>query len=145
MKKVPDEKLIKKWLDLIEADMIAAEDLYQAANARNATSWYSWLLVIWHCHQAVEKCLKAIIISQNKETLRIHDLVRLLDETQLTNLPPQWKEKLYQLNNFYFSPRYPDVPLKISYPQSNQQLSQDFLKFAKEFHLWTTEQINQKK
>ena len=127
-------KLIaKNWLNYIEADLKAATILYQSTTKTQKVNWHTWILIIWHCHQVVEKSLKMITTHQEKELLKIHDLVRLLDYTEITKLPEKWKNILFNLNNYYFPPRYPDMPLKTSYPKPSKELCYEFLIFSKNF------------
>lgn len=139
-------KLIaKNWLNYIEADLEAATILYQSTLKNKKTNWRLWTLIIWHCQQAVEKSLKMIITGQNKELLKIHDLIRLRDYADIKNFPEKWKNELHQLTNYYLPSRYPDMPLKTSYPKLNQRLCDHFLNFAKKFYLWSKKQVSLKR
>lgn len=47
----------KKWLNFAKEDLKDAEILFKAKSYKNST---------WHCHQAIEKLLKAIILAKGK-------------------------------------------------------------------------------
>lgn len=64
------KEIVQKWLNFAESDFDAADYLFGKPRANQ----WTFILVVWHCHQAIEKILKAIIIHHDKEILRNHDL-----------------------------------------------------------------------
>jgi HEPN domain-containing protein len=95
-----DPKLIQEWLQ--KAD----EDLGFAASIIEDSPFYAQ--ICFHFQQAAEKYLKAIIVAEDLEFQKIHDLVILLKtclgrRPELTSLMPECK----LLNRFYIDTRYP--------------------------------------
>ncbi|MBT3605322.1 MAG: HEPN domain-containing protein [Candidatus Latescibacteria bacterium] len=66
----PQKKLVKQWVDK------ALNDLLNVTNNLNADHT-PWDTVCFHCQQAVEKYLKAILAIQNQPIPRTHDLEQL--------------------------------------------------------------------
>ncbi|MEW6407340.1 MAG: HEPN domain-containing protein [Patescibacteria group bacterium] len=131
--------LIQKWLKFAKSDLEAAEYLFHKPNANQ----WTYLLVVWHCHQAIEKILKAIIIKQNKDLLRIHDLLRLFDIIADKKLFSKFqKDFLMALNQYYITPRYPDLPLKKSQPIINRQKAKDILEKSRNLFLCLEKKVN---
>ncbi len=92
------KELIKEWVKFAENDLKDAEILFDQKSYQNSS---------WHCHQAIEKILKAIILKQEKRIRKIHDLIELLRETGI-KLPEELQSFLEELNLYYLPPRYPD-------------------------------------
>lgn len=95
-----DPKLIREWLQ--KAD----EDLGFAASIIEDSPFYAQ--ICFHLQQAAEKYLKAVIVAEDLEFQKIHDLVALLKSClsrrpELISLMPQCK----LLNRFYIDTRYP--------------------------------------
>jgi len=95
-----DPKLIQEWLQ--KAD----EDLGFAASIIEDSPFYAQ--ICFHLQQAAEKYLKAIIVAEDLEFQKIHDLVVLLKtclvrRPELISLMPDCK----LLNRFYIDTRYP--------------------------------------
>ena len=95
-----DAKLIQEWLQ--KAD----EDLGFAASIIEDSPFYAQ--ICFHFQQAAEKYLKAIIVADDLEFQKIHDLVMLLKaclgrRPELIRLMPDCK----LLNRFYIDTRYP--------------------------------------
>jgi HEPN domain-containing protein len=65
-----DEK-VNKWLMIAESDLITARKLV-SERILNSIACY-------HCQQAVEKLLKAFLVSKNKEFGRTHNISKLID------------------------------------------------------------------
>lgn len=124
------KKILEKWLNYAQADLDAAKRLF---NSPRPTSW-TYLLVLWHCHQTVEKMLKRIIIKKGKELLKIHDLARLAKLSKI-ELSEKEKEFLEDLNEFYLRPRYPDLFYK-ALPKPGKKFTQAYLEKTNKFCLW---------
>lgn len=128
------EKILKKWADFAHADLDAAQRLFQSPRP---TSW-TYLLTLWHCHQCIEKILKMVIIKKEKELLKIHDLQRL---SELSEVKFSANDYLFikRLNKYYLKPRYPDL-LYPALPKSNKELTQDYLEKTEKLFLWLQKQ-----
>jgi len=115
----------------IEADLNLAE---AGLKGKRANKW-TYLLIIWHCQQAVEKSLKMYSIENGKELLLTHDLPRLLRYSDLKD-EKNYSKFIIELNRYYAKPRYPDAPLRANYPAVSLQIAKDFYSKAKGFCLW---------
>jgi len=127
------EKIIKSWLTFAQQDLKDAEILFIQKSYRGTS---------WHCHQAIEKILKAILIKKGKSPGKIHDLVDLLKDTKI-KLPEDLMSFLEELNLHYFPPRYPDVyeQMKKIYHSKNIER---VLKLTRTLFLWLRNYLSQK-
>lgn len=128
------ENILKKWIDYAQADLDAAQRLFQSPKP---TDW-TYLLVLWHCHQTIEKMLKMLIIKKGKELLKIHDLPRLAKLSEI-KISEEEKQFLEDLNEFYLRPRYPDLLYK-PLPKLDKKFTEIYLKRTKNFFLWLKKQ-----
>ncbi len=73
-----NKEIFKKWIIFVNADLDAAERLF---NSPKPNQW-TYVLILWHCHQTVEKMLKMAAISKGRELLTVHDLPRLYKQAE---------------------------------------------------------------
>jgi HEPN domain-containing protein len=111
-----DPKLIQEWLQ--KAD----EDLGFAASIIEDSPFYAQ--ICFHFQQAAEKYLKAIIVADDLEFQKIHDLVTLLKtclsrRPELIHLMPECK----LLSRYYIDTRYP-VHWPTDYTKDKASLAQ---------------------
>ena len=66
-----EKELLKKWILYAKADLDAARRLFESPKPNN----WTYLLVLFHCQQAIEKMLKMLMLKNGKELLR----------------PPEWQ------------------------------------------------------
>jgi HEPN domain-containing protein len=94
------QNLISQWLEIASSDLAAAKDLHKAGHL---------LQSVCFCQQALEKCIKAYMVSCNIEPPYIHNLIRLFEAAKLSK---QLSESQSQLLNFinphYIKARYPE-------------------------------------
>lgn len=111
----------KEWLKFVEADWQAVKILF--ANGQKMGSAY--LICVFHCHQAVEKTLKALLIELGVVVPKIHDLVRL-SELADVQLPEKFQRFIKEINPHYLPLRYPDLNFKpkfsFAYNRKNTQV-----------------------
>jgi HEPN domain-containing protein len=70
--------LVLQWLDKAAADLDAAEQLcVQGDRLRE--------IIAFHCQQAVEKYLKALLVRHQIEFPKTHDIAKLLDRVATVN------------------------------------------------------------
>ena len=70
--------LVRQWLDKAAADFDASEQLSaQGGRFRE--------IVAFHCQQAVEKYLKALLVQRQVEFPKTHDIAKLLDRVATVN------------------------------------------------------------
>ncbi len=95
------KEVTKKWIKIAEYD-------YQTAKAMFKTKRY--LYVIYCCHQATEKFLKARISEIQKNLPPYtHNLVRLLKLSKIEDIPQKFEKNIYRLDPYYLPTKYPDV------------------------------------
>ncbi|MBI5635486.1 HEPN domain-containing protein [Candidatus Micrarchaeota archaeon] len=85
------------WIKEAKNDLMAAENLGQAKLFAPAC---------FHCQQAAEKALKAILIKSKKEFPKSHSLMQL---AKTAGLLDKLSEELALLEADYSTTRYPDV------------------------------------
>ena len=97
------DKITGKWLEYAKADLEAAEVLVRAGKTS-----HSYQLAVLHCHQAVEKIFKTTVVNKNAAPQRIHDLVKLSQDTSVKT-PLRFQNYISELNVHYQPSRYPDI------------------------------------
>jgi HEPN domain-containing protein len=101
------------------------------------TQW-TFLLVLWHCHQAIEKELKMLIIKQGKEIIKIHDLQYLAEITSV-EFNKEDLSFIKKLNKYYLKPRYPDISYE-PFPNPDKKFTEDYLNKTNKLFLWLQKQ-----
>lgn len=129
------KEITKKWFDFAKADMEAAEVLCKSGK----THW-SDQLCVHHCHQCVEKILKAAIIEKGGQPSRIHDLISLLEESKI-KLTEDLQRYIEELNPHYQLPRYPDIPFRGPVFKYDKKMAKYHIKKTKEILLWLEKSI----
>lgn len=90
----------RRWLDQARYDLETARSLLDAGR---------YVYVLFCCQQALEKTLKARIISvSGKAPPRSHNLIHLLKAAAI-ELDPSGQDFLRELSAYYIQTRYPDV------------------------------------
>lgn len=131
--------IIQKWLDYATADIGAAEILFNSGEKLGS----AYQICIVHCHQAIEKILKAHLIKQGKPVIKIHDLVRFEEMTGLI-LPPELHQFIRDLNPHYQIARYPDFPFVSKFVFSYKKSSaKEILEKSKKLFVWLKEKLVQ--
>lgn len=93
-------KLTKEWIIKAQNDLKAAEILFEEKGPSDA--------LCFHCHQAVEKYLKAYLVFKNIHFEKIHQLWKLAElaskeDKEFLN----FEEELKTLDAYYIESRYP--------------------------------------
>jgi HEPN domain-containing protein len=82
-------------------------------SARNAMSAADYRDVAFHCQQAIEKLLKAVIVQRTGQRPPYqHNLWRLWQHISGITCPQDIQEALAALNPHYFLSRYPGVDIE---------------------------------
>jgi len=119
------KKQVEDWVLLADRDLRAAEiilkDEYALTN-----------IVAFHCQQAIEKYLKALLLEKGVSIVKTHDLIKLngmVNEIKHIGID---EAKLIVLNEVYIESRYPgELGLMPDGMPSNEQAA-EFIDFAKE-------------
>lgn len=131
--------IVKKWLDYAKADLEAAEILM-----KHPKSSWSYQLAILHCHQAIEKLLKTVIVKNGDEPKKIHNLLALVKHSKI-DMPENMFHYIEELNPYYQPSRYPDIPFKGSILKFDKSTTLYHLKNTKELFQWITKEFIPKK
>jgi len=92
---------VRAWLEYAEADRRSARNAMAAADYRDAA---------FHCQQAVEKALKALIVHHTRERPPyVHNLRELLSLLSDFSPPAFVIEAVLAINPHYRATRYPGV------------------------------------
>lgn len=108
---------------------------YDIDSARHMFNTKRYIHVIFFCHLAIEKMLKAIVTeSQEKHPPYTHDLYELIRLAHL-DIPESHQSAIAKLNQLSIATRYPEDldELVNSYPRS---IANDFLKHSRAVLKW---------
>lgn len=131
----------EKWVEFARADLIAAQLQFTHGEQRG----HAYQIAVFHCHQAIEKMIKASLNEQGKEVIRTHDLVRLLELSALP-APAPIAEFIDRLNPHYLPPRYPDLPFQPLFTFTyNRENTEQIINQTNETLLWLEKQLTSKK
>ena len=100
----------KNWLDMVDYDLTTAKQMLKAGR---------YVYVIFMCHLAIEKALKAIICEEtNKVPPKTHDLIYLVDLGK-AKISGDLLDFVGIINNAGIVTRYPEDLSKLisSYPK----------------------------
>ena len=103
-------KISQKWFEFAKKDLKSAEILFKGKE---------YEVAIYHCHQAIEKSIKAVIVGKKIKLRKTHDLVELIGDAKIS-LSPNILNFIDDLNPYYNPIRYPDAFMesKISYSRA---------------------------
>ncbi|RLF03890.1 MAG: DNA-binding protein [Thermoprotei archaeon] len=94
------DNLTKEWIIKSQNDLKSAEILYKEDGPTDS--------LCFHCHQAMEKILKAFLVFNKKEFPKTHDLVHLLNLCKkIDGSFKTMEDEASFLNRFYIEVRYP--------------------------------------
>ena len=119
-------ELINEWIDKADHDLGSAKLIYLHIPKYFDT-------IAFHCQQATEKYLKAILVNFDTEFQRSHNLIYLLDLlSRQIEIDEQTYDKAILLNGFSVQIRYPDKSIYLSKEEleTSIQLAQEFRDFA---------------
>lgn len=131
-------RITKKWLEYAKCDFEAADVLLRSAKTHR-----SYQLCVLHCHQALEKILKTLIIDKGTTPKRTHDLVQLLTESKLL-LYKGAQEYINELNPHYQPSRYPDITYKGPILRYSKKIAHYHFKKTKELFLWIEKELKRR-
>jgi HEPN domain-containing protein len=92
------KKETQDWLKVADRDIESAEILMEQSSASPHTAF--------HCQQAIEKYLKAVIANNGNKVKKIHDLIALYGMvTAIVDIPLD-KTLLIEISQIYIDSRY---------------------------------------
>lgn len=116
----------KEWIEKADHDLGSAKVIYL-----HLPDYFD--TIAFHCQQAVEKYIKAVLFFNKIEFQRSHDLIYLLELLSgKIKIDEDWYKIAVSLNNFSVQIRYPNTIIKLSKEEieSSIQIAEDFRKFA---------------
>lgn len=117
---------IKEWIEKADHDLGSAKIIYL-----HLPDYFD--TIAFHCQQAVEKYLKAILVFYKIEFLRSHDLIYLLELlSRKIDIDESRFKKAFTLNNFGVQIRYPNKIIKLTKEEleSAIHISEEFRVFS---------------
>lgn len=120
---------VKRWFKQAERDLVSAE------HSLNAGDYY---VAAFLAQQAVEKGLKALMLSKRGKLMKSHNIIRLAKEL---DLPKELLVKIAQLEPVYQETRYPDVSSKLPADEFGEKDATDLLNIGMEVLEWIKEKI----
>lgn len=123
---------VKEWLDFAKMDLSSAKHLYETFYPRPLQ------IICYHCQQAAEKALKAVIVAKGKPggMPKIHDLEFLL--SQMKNYA-DIQEELWD-----YAEALTPYGIEIRYPGGTEVTDEQAelgLKYADAIFLWAVEEV----
>jgi len=117
---------IKDWIEKADHDLGSAKVIYLHLPDYLDT-------IAFHCQQAVEKYLKALLIFYQIDFVRTHDLIYLLERiSEKVEIDESRFQKAYLLSNFGVQIRYPNKIIKLTKEEieSAIEISQEFRNYV---------------
>ena len=111
-----------EWVQFADGDLRAASGLIDLELPA---------LVVFHCQQAIEKLLKALIMESTQSVPRIHDLVELADLLEL-EVTEEQQLLLARLSYQAVASRYPGT----AHRYTEKEEVQDLLEQTEGFYGW---------
>lgn len=119
-------KEVSEWIEKADHDLGSAKIIFL-----HLPDYFD--TIAFHCQQAVEKYVKAVLVYYNIDFQRSHDLVYLLDLlTRKIDIDEVTFRKAFTLNNFSVQIRYPNMIVKLSKEELETaiQIADEFQLFA---------------
>lgn len=119
-------ELIKYWIEKADHDFGSAKLIFL-----HAPDYFD--TIAFHCQQAVEKYLKALLIYYEIEFQRTHNLIYLLDLlSNKIEISEDKYDSAIMLNGFSVQIRYPDRTIYLSKDEleTSINITQKFRKFT---------------
>lgn len=101
------QQLVLEWMHFSQEDFNVAKHLFETMYPKPLE------LICFHCQQASEKAVKALLIANNIEVIKIHDLFILLKRLEkILCVPENIKTMAERLSPYATSFRYPqELPI----------------------------------
>jgi HEPN domain-containing protein len=125
-------RVVRNWAATANYDLRTAEAMYKAGR---------YLYVVFMCHLAIEKMLKAILAQQYPEDVppKIHNLIHLAQKTEIA-LPDNLKDFFQRIDNVSVATRYPE-DLRTLSKEFNQDTAKRILTETKRMIKWLKQHL----
>jgi HEPN domain-containing protein len=125
-------RAVRNWAETSNYDLRTAEAMYKAGR---------YLYVVFMCHLAIEKMLKAILAQKYPEEVppKIHNLINLAQKTEVA-LPDHLKDFFQRIDNVSVITRYPE-DLRTLAKEFNQETAKKILTETKRMIKWLKQQL----
>jgi len=108
--------LVQEWLHRANDDELNARSIFTHKDGTESA-------VCFLCQQGAEKLLKCLLILQNIEPPKIHDLLKLTSLVEKSGIAmPNLIDDLNILDKFYISTRYPGEDENFSWHDAEEAL-----------------------
>lgn len=117
---------VNEWIEKADHDLGSAKIIYL-----HLPDYFD--TIAFHCQQAVEKYIKALLVFYEIDFLRSHDLIYLLELLSRKREVDDLKfQKAFVLNGFGVQIRYPNTIIKLTKAEIETaiQISEEFRKFS---------------
>lgn len=122
---------VEYWITSSKDDLDTAKKLFEAHKYHHS---------LFFVHLALEKILKALYVSKQKQaTLPIHDLVRLAEKTHV-NINPEVILELAEISTFNIAARYDDYKFKF-YKKATYEYARKWLRIGDKLYILFSQQI----
>jgi HEPN domain-containing protein len=120
----------QNWIALAEYDLATAQHMLKTGR---------YLYVIFLCHLALEKVLKAHVTEATQSIPpKTHDLIYLVKKSAI-DLPQRYLEFIGKINNASIPTRYPE-DLERTLREYPKPVARDYLRQTEEVFLWLKQQ-----
>ena len=123
---------VKKWIEQAKYDLDSAKD-----NLNNKR----YNLVVFLCHQAVEKALKSLVVNKEKDPslfIKSHSLIFLGKKARI---PEKFHTFLRNLTPEYIITRYPSESTDAPYELYDENIAKEYLQKTGEVLEWIKQQL----
>ena len=129
--------LFSYWKEYAENDWKVARLLFKDGDRKG----FAYQACVFHCHQTIEKMMKAILVSKNIMPPKIHDLVSLSTKLGI-DIPEEIQICLDRINPHYMRPRYPDLKFAPGFHFTyNKRNTEKILIQAEQILVWLKKQL----
>jgi HEPN domain-containing protein len=123
----------QNWIEMSDYDLETARHMLQTGR---------YLYVVFMCHLALEKMLKAHVAEVTQSVPpKSHDLIYLLRKGGLVGMPRQHLDFIGKINNARIPTRYPD-DLRRALREYPEEVARDYLKQTEEALQWLRKHQN---
>lgn len=115
-----------------------AEKDHQTAKDLIKLGHNHWGLFIWHL--VIEKVIKGLLVKEDKETSKTHNLFRLASELEEVDFPENYLNWLKEITTFNLEARYNTYKFAF-YKKATPEYTEKWDKRCGEVYQWLTKQF----